>query len=117
MARSRRSWCNALVLLLVLLLAGPAGAQHHVVPLYTTSGLPATPPRGAQAIVTDGGAPGAAIVGDGTNWNCEEGKSLRMPIVTCPPYNAKGDGTTNDAAALNAAITAAGTAGVVILPY
>jgi hypothetical protein len=43
-------------------------------------------------------------VWDGTQWTCEAAKSQRIVIITCPPYNAVGDGVTDNSAAWAAAI-------------
>ena len=79
----------------------------------TIAGLPAAT-AGKVRVMSDGGATGAIVVGDGTVWNCADQKSQEVAIVTCPPYNAKGDGATNDSAAFTSAIGAGGR--TVIIP-
>src|SRR5207302_2364291 len=48
--------------------------------------------------------------------NCEASRLYKILVVTCPPYNAKADGISDDRAALNAANADAGTAGTIYLP-
>jgi hypothetical protein len=66
--------------------------------------LPAPAVFGRMRVLENGGAIGSTIVDDGTEWNCNSRKELKVVVVTCPPFNAKGDGTTNDSAAFTAAI-------------
>ena len=94
------------LLLLVMVTAVSAQGPEHRVPAYTLGTLPAAPALGVQGMLSNGGAIGALLMGDGTNWNCGEAKSLKVVIVTCPPYNARGDGVTDDYAAIQAAINA-----------
>lgn len=83
---------------------------------YATASLPAAGTAGRINRLTDGGAVGALVIDDGTNWNCDAAKSLKVVVVTCPPYNATGTGTTDDRTALNSANTAAGTTGTLVFP-
>jgi hypothetical protein len=84
--------------------------EANVVAGSTVGGLP-TPSAGQIRRLTDGGAPGALVIGDGSNWTCEAAKSQKLYVVTCPPYNAKADNVTDDTAAIQAAINAADAGG------
>lgn len=81
-----------------------SGLAPDIVGSSTVVGLGAATTVGKTRRLSDGGAIGAVALADGTNWRCGEEKSQKMAIVTCPPYNAKGDGVTDDSAALIAAI-------------
>ena len=74
----------------------------------TIAGLGSAATAGKARRLTDGGATGAMVFSDGTNWNCDDQKDQGISIVTCPPYNAKGDGVTDDKDAFTAAIGAGG---------
>lgn len=83
---------------------------------YAVGSLPAAGTIGRMVILSDGGALGALVIDDGTNWTCTTAKAQKIFVVTCPPYNATGDGSTNDRAALSAADTAATSTGTLVLP-
>jgi len=76
----------------------------------TVAGLPAAAIAGRIYRLSDGGASGALVVDDGTTIRCDDQKASNRINVRCPPYNAKGDNTTNDTAAIAAAFTAAQSA-------
>lgn len=67
----------------------------------TVAGLP-TATAGRQRRLTDGGASGAVVTADGTNFTCGEVKSQKYFNIACPPYNA----IPNDAAQAGANVTA-----------
>lgn len=62
------------------------------VPDSTVAGL-STATAGFVKRLSDGGATGALVIADGSNFECTEAKSQNIIIVTCPPHNLKGDGT------------------------
>lgn len=77
-----------------------------VVPGKATADLSAT--AGSVARLTDGGAAGALIIGDGTNATLPEQKSQKIFNVLGPPFNAVGDGkvaTDCSITAVTAALT------------
>ena len=69
-----------------------AANASWLVPGVATASLSIT--AGSVGRITDGAASGALVMGDGTNANCLEAKSQKINIVTCPPWNAKGDLST-----------------------
>ena len=79
----------------------------------TVAGLPSAT-LGKMRILSDGGAIGAPVVGNGTTWDCSEAKARKIHIVTCPPYNAIPDDSISDSAAFTAAIGAGGR--TVVIP-
>ncbi len=82
------------------------------VPSYTLAGLPVAPASGSIARVTDG--PGGLWTYTGTQWV----KQLPYINVLDAPFNARGDGSTDDAAAIAAAYAALpATGGVLYFPY
>jgi hypothetical protein len=91
-----------------LIVTGPAvgvpatGFAPDMLGLSTVAGLGAPTPLGKARVMSDGGAAGVFVMADGTSWNCDAMRAQRAYMVTCPPFNAKGDGIADDSAAFNA---------------
>jgi parallel beta-helix repeat protein len=72
----------------------------------TPTTLPPPTPPGTILRMTEGGATDALVTANGTDWNCDAARTQQIAIVTCPPYNAAGNGSTDDTAALQTALLA-----------
>jgi hypothetical protein len=103
-------WILLLTLSVVLGLVTPAVAQVRWELLGPVSGatpttLPPPTPPGLILRMTEGGATDALVTANGSTWNCDAARTQKIALVTCPPYNARGDGSTDDTAALQAAFS------------
>ncbi len=107
--------CSVVSSVAQLSVAGGGGATATAVQQLATASLPTT--AGAVARVTDGFAAGALTMGDGTNATCLELKSLAVYVPSCPPWNLKGDASTDDGAKWATFIAAVPNGAVVWLPH
>lgn len=82
---------------------------------YTTTRLPASAAVNLTR-TTNGTTTEGLSVDDISNWRCGEEQSRKLVVVTCPPYDAKGDGSTNDTAAFTSAVNATPTGGTLYVP-
>ncbi len=80
------------------------------------SSPPGAGTAGRIARLSTGPAVGALIQDDSATWRDPNEKARQTVVVTMPPYNAKGDGTTDDAAAFQAAADALPNGGVIEVP-
>ena len=90
----------------------PAGVQLLPIPLptaqggtgttgsYTVAGLPSAGAAGRIARITTGKCAGATVVDDGSQWRTIAQKESGIINPVCPPYNAAGDGSTDDSGEL-----------------
>lgn len=78
-----------------------------VVPSTTVGTLPAAGTAGHLARLTDGTAAGALVLDNGGAWTCLGQAAQQLVNIACPPYNAVGDNSTDNLAALTAAFAAA----------
>lgn len=85
--------------------AGTWSVGHLKAEGSTVAGL-GTATAGLVKRLTDGGATGALVIGDGTTYECDAAKSQQVIISTCPPHNLKGDDSTDETSALQAFLDA-----------
>ena len=85
-------------------------------PILSSPAAASLPSPGAAATpaqITGGALSGAMVRPDVSQWSCDAQKYMRVTVVTCPPFNAKGDGSTIDSTAIQSAWD---QGGVVIMP-
>lgn len=93
---------------------GGSDPDPLIIPGKTVAAAPTA--AGSVARLTNGGAIGAQVMGDGTDVNCDLAKTLKWRVITCPPFNADPTNTVAADTAIAAAIAAAGSGGRVAAP-
>lgn len=78
--------------------------QTQPLPLGTPGALPSPNAIGRMMEMGSGSATGAPVFDNGSSWNCETAYAQKIAIPVCPPWNAIGDGSTDDTSRVQGAL-------------
>lgn len=112
----RRLAIGGLLIAVFVVLAAFVVRLEPVLVGYTSAGLPAVGTAGRLARVTDGATVDNIVEDNGSGWRSIYSRSTGVIVITDPEFGAVGDDSTDDAAAIQAAVDAVTDNGIIWCP-